>query len=412
MILRYESSSLMTLAGAALAAAAMTTSAPGAPTPMCLSQVTTPLCVAQVTYPRSPAEPPAPRKKLTGFFSAMSYHTREFPEITDEWEISRIRAMGGNAHRWLVRWGDIQPDGRFAPFLNIPLGEAEDTNPTTHSIVVSDRRYLTDLQAGLVPVIGIYHVPPWARALDSPGNINVPDLRPWDAFIRALALRYPRAVLEGFNEPNLTTREPGHPIPPARMAAMQVHMYRQVKEINPRQPVLGPSLTVPPYDQRTWGIPRYAAQLYASGMKGSIDGFSLHPYGAGTARTLVELRNPANSFTRTFREIRRAMSDAGDRVPLFVTELGVSMTGPTGVGSEAIQRSIIRKMHRRMAAMPDLGAEIYFALRDQSSPEMRPSDFSFGLGWMRVNGTPKPVYCSFVREAGHTYPGCRAAIRR
>lgn len=398
---------VLVLAAMIAAGPAATTIAADGPSASCSSVlVAAHSCVADVSYPRSTPSTPAQYDRLFGMFSSLSYYTNN-PGfgLSDSWERARIQAVGGNAQRWLISWRSVQPDGTQAPFLDLPLGTVSDNGPETHTIAVSDHRYLTLLAAGMVPVIGVYGVPRWARAVNAPGSEEVPDPQYWDAFIRALALRYPGAVLEGFNEPNLVAPgDPGRSVPAARMAAMQADMYREVKAVNPGQPVLGPSVTNAG-NPGAWGLSRYANELYADGMKGKIDGFSLHPYPGSSVRTAADLRNPANRFTTAFREVRDAMARAGDAVPLYATELGVTTSGLSGVTPTA-QRDIILAMHRSIQAMPDVRGEIYFALRDRAGPEMRFYQFDYGLGWLRTNGTPKPVYCAFVAAAGSSYPGC------
>lgn len=374
-------------------------------------------CVAETTYARSPGSGSPSSGHLLGFFSSMSYYAQKgsYRGIDDAWERARIADIGGNAQRWLISWQSVQPSGTRPAFLDQPLGKVHDRDPVSHAVAVSDARYLELLGAGMVPVIGVYDTPWWATALTAGAHRNVPDLRDWDAFVRALAKRYPDAVLEGYNEPNVVLHgRAGAAIPAADMAAMQIHMHAVAHGVNAGQTVLGPALGVTAPHSPTWGIAGYAAALYKHGVKGAMDGFSVHVYPGGSVRSPSDLDRPDNGFTATFAAVRQAMAAAGDHVPLYVTEIGVTTTGPDRVPSEAAQQQVLLAMHRRMLAMPDVRAELYFAMRDGAAPEMRRSSSDYGLGWLHADqasrpgdaATPKPVFCAFAHAAGTSYPGC------
>lgn len=364
-------------------------------------------CFAEADYPRSEPSAPASYDRLLGFFSWLSYYEGDsgFP-VGDEWERSHTQRIGGNAQRWLLSWRALQPDGTRAPFLDLPLGAVRDSSPTTHAIAVSDRRYLGLLQDGMIPVLGIYGVPGWARAREAFGSHEVPDLRAWRAFVRAVALRYPRAVLEGFNEPNLrVVGDARRSVPAAAMAAMQATMYQTVKAVNPRQPVLGPGLTNGG-KPGPWGLRDYLTSLYAEGLAGHLDGLALHPYPGGSVHDREDLGKPRNRFSTTLREAREVMGAAGARVPIYVTEIGVSTSGRPRVADEDAQSRVLMRIHRMLGAMPDVRSEIYFALRDRSSPDMRTWQFEYGLGWLHADGSPKAVFCAFAAAAGSSSVGC------
>lgn len=374
-------------------------------------------CVAETTYPRSPLVPAARPPRLLGFFSAMSFYGGRggYAGIDDDWERARIREVGGNAQRWLVSWRGVQPSGTTPAFLDAPLGTVQDRDPVSHAVAVSDARYLGLLAAGMVPVIGIYDTPSWATAADAWPYRRAPGLGAWAAFVRALAKRYPQAVLEGYNTPNAVHgADARDAIPAERMAAMQAALDAQARMINPGQTVLGPALAIPDPDRPRWGLADYAATLYANGLAGAIDGFSVHVYPGPAVRSPADLDRRRNGFTATLEIIRAARAAAGDSAPLWITEAGVT-TGRRDRGvSEAAQRDILLEMDRRLRAMPDVKAVLYYALRDRAGPEMARQGFDAGLGWLRADQsrrpgrlpTPKPVFCAFAKRAGTSYRGC------
>lgn len=337
-----------------------------------------------------------------------------FAGITDSWEESRIQAIGGDAQRWIIRWDNAQPDGATPAFSDRAPGTATPADGWTY---VWDRRYSSLLAAGMVPIIAITGTPSWAKSLTSGSSYSVPDLADWDAFIRALAERYPMAVLESFNEPNLwTSAGPDYPIPATVMAQMQQHMYQQVKSVHPHQLVIGPAIATPEASSdHEWDVSTYVRALESNGLAANIDGFTLHPYPGPTVHSVADLdTSTGNGWTSMFADVRSAMAAFGDTHELWVTEEGVTTTGGTWAVDPLAQRDITLELDRRVQGMSDVRAEIFFTLRDDSAAGQSSTSPDYGYGWLAApasgqsgpGGSPKPVFCAFVAQAGNTFPGC------
>jgi Cellulase (glycosyl hydrolase family 5) len=361
--------------------------------------VTLRLCTAKTTYGVQ-ADPPhaaLPTDDLFGFFSIVSW----FPDYgTDTaWERERVTKVGSNAQRWLVNWTGIQPAGTTPPFLDAPRGSVTPTNNQTWSIYSNDHLYESLVADGMRPIIGVYRAPGWAKKTGQT-NANVPESQFWTEFVKALAKRYPSAIIEGDNEPNLSAT----PVPAAEAVRMQRELYTTVKGVSSTQTVIGPALTDGPVNSAN-SIPTYLGAMYANGLKGYMDGMAFHPYPGATME----------NFDQAFTDVEDAMADAGDDLPLYITEVGATnVDEPWGVPSEQAQSDLVEEMADSMAANPDVRAVMWMTLRENHGyAATEPYHGDWAYGWLKYDathaadsGAPKIVYCTFVARAGNTYDQC------
>jgi hypothetical protein len=453
------------LLGLVVAATATTASAGNC------TQVAYNLGSCQPTYDYSTPNPaPFTTARLKGFHTFLtefstwvepdgSTHYYHWAGITPAWESDLIKrivdpdpAHGWKAaQRWIIRWSEMQPHVYDAPFFNLAPCVTPASGPTTcgstpsgdsnrSEIYISDQRYINLVDQGMVPIIATLRTPAWAETSESIKRINynnIPDPAKWAAYMKALAQRYPRAVIETWNEPNLwapDTQVPPNPgpggdksaIPAADMAEMQITAYNAVKAVHSNQLVIGPAITRPyPSAAASWSAEQYIPALYANGVKGKLDGFTLHPYpGVHTAAEL----DGTDLYSRMFTTTRNAQQTYSDTdTPIWITEMGVSTSGPDPV-TAANQSAILLAIDDDLATNRSyVKAELFHTLREAPAPGdttrdthvgySDPSNINYGYGWLLDDqwdpnvspgfvATPKPVYCAFVARAGNSYSKC------
>jgi hypothetical protein len=141
--------------------------------------------------------------------------------------------------------------------------------------------------------------------------------------------------------------------------------------------------------------------LYADGIKGYYDGFSLHPYG-------IELSaQKLNGF-------RSVQSSAGDSSPLWITEFGA----PTSTGggwrvTEPGQATAIKQYVSVLDGLPYVRGMTLYSLRDTSTDK---SDFIANFGVLHFDFSPKPGYAALaaaLRGSSNAAPkvSCRTLRR-
>ncbi len=214
--------------------------------------------------------------------------------------------------------------------------------------------------------------------------------------LRMLAHRYRGRVQawEIWNEPNqqafLRARHPA-----VAYAGLLRAAYPAIKGADPRALVVGGSLAEADH--------RFVASLYALGARGSFDALSVHPYsGDRSPLDRADGADATHSFVRGVPAVRRTMLAAGDRRPLWLTELGWSTTarrdGPTwerGVDAQR-QARYLEQAVRRLRAWDYVDVAVWYTLRDTSA-DLSIHDDNFGL--LTHDGRPKPVRAAFARLA-------------
>ena len=243
--------------------------------------------------------------------------------------------------------------------------------------------------------------PPWATSVA--GEPNAPPIDPNDygESLAALATRYrDRPVdFEVWNEPNSDGffQSPDN----ARdYAALLKAAYRAVKAVNPRAVVIGGALA---HADAT-----FARALYAHGIKGSMDGFSIHPYTENRDPLLAYPSYPHVSFLPGIKNVRDVQAAYGDVAGLWLTEFGWNTGGLFGTGYPAWRRSVtpeeqadyVRKAIDYLQTLPYVANAAVYLLRDDGTD---PLDDQANFGLVRRDYTPKPAYRAF-REAAAPVP--------
>jgi len=273
-----------------------------------------------------------------------------------------------------------------------------------------DAIYARDLAQGIQPVFILAFAPQWAWADPNycatvtqacryaPGPTH---LDAWRTVVTKLVARYPQmAALEIWNEPNLDSFWKGG-IDPAYYTQLLGEAHNAVSAAGSSVPVLGGALSgytgtdVP----TAMSTRSFVKAMYAAGAKGKMEGLSLHPYA-----TDVDLWRTFKILTEA-RDLRDA---AGDNVPLWIDEIGMSTTG-TGFNtvSENDQAVILAKYYSEFSGVKDIRALLFHTLIDVS--QYADTDSERGYGALRADLSPKPAFCA-IAAARKTSYACPSAV--
>lgn len=208
-----------------------------------------------------------------------------------------------------------------------------------------------------------------------------------------LASRYRGRVAawEVWNEPNFsqffTT-----PAKASEYAKIVKAAYPAVKASDPSSKVLAGSLSGADVE--------FTRALYAAGIKGSFDGFSIHPYSGD--RSPLSAIDAGYSFVAGVPGVRKVMLANNDPKPLWITEIGWNTSDVrnqerwrNGV-SELIQATYLELAFAQMRQWRYVPVGIWYAHKDMSSDRLDPVA-NYGL--LRLDGSKKPSYFAFQRSA-------------
>lgn len=321
--------------------------------------------------------------------------------------ISLTQTMGGNAIRGLLDWRRIERQRN------------QDTDVTWDPYTAFYNQALT---AELTPIFILAFAPCWAREAvyalacltqPVPAGGEYPPARSfngeWLQFAAEAARRYPAAIFEIWNEPNLPEYWESGP-DPQRFAELQAIAYDAIKSVRPNALVLAGGFASEDVTVPGGKIAQYefVKRAYAAtpSIKGKMDAISFHPYpndpdlsGPGPHPPL----GMNSKFARDFHDIRTAQAEANDEgSELFLTETGLSI-GHT-VPNEALQSDGNLRVYRKTMTMDDVIGVVFhriIARADLGFPEP-------GFAWLLPGPPldPRTVFCTFTGLAGNSYTGC------
>jgi hypothetical protein len=234
----------------------------------------------------------------------------------------------------------------------------------------------------------------WDRGVQLHPPVNASD------YARALAYvvkRYGTRVRawEIWNEPN--SYDYFRSTSPVRdYAALVKAAYPAAKVVAPTSTIVAGSLM--------WADAAFTKSLFAEGIKGCFDAFSIHPY--SDDRSPMDPGDDAyirGSFIRGVPAVRKVLVDQGDPKPLWLTEFGWATTTVRGSSpwlngvSEATQASFIKIAYEQMQKWSYVDVGIYFNVFD-TNESRGAAQGNFGL--MRNDHTAKPALGAF-RTAAH-----------
>lgn len=200
------------------------------------------------------------------------------------------------------------------------------------------------------------------------------------------------AAWEIWNEPNLDSFFKA-PDQASAYVALAKAAYPAAKAADPDTTVLAGSLSEAHVE--------FTRALYAAGIKGSFDAFSIHPYsGDRSPLDPLEGQDPSWTFIRGVPAIHQVMLDNSDNKPLWLTEFGWNTsterdTEPWRNGvSEDTQATYIEQAYKQMALWSYVPVGITYTLKDRSSDTSYYLD-NFGL--LRYDHSRKPAYAAYKR---------------
>ena len=283
----------------------------------------------------------------------------------------------------------------------------------------ADAAYRATLAAGMTPVIDFGFAPQWAReagaaqacadfyACRYPPADDMDD--EWVEFAAEVARRFPRAVLEVWNEPNLAIFWRPQ-VDPERFAELQALAYTAIKDVDPSITVLagGLSAVQPPGTALVGAGPadlplrEYLARSYDAGLGAHMDALSFHPYPFGNEM------GAGSVFAAAFDDVR-AVAAANDDpdAALWVTETGVPSAGRYAV-SESEQKALLLRLYRRLATMSDVDGFLFHRLfpPETDSPGSDEWGYALASGGGPGGTSPKPAFCTLVTAAHRSFAGC------
>ena len=319
----------------------------------------------------APAQARAP---LFGFNDSAGLYGQADPEAA----AASAAAAGANSVRLTVDWRTVEPA------------------PGGRDFARYDRLYAAALAHGQRPLLVVAFAPAWARSptacllrADCTAPPDPSHDRDFAAFAAAAAQRYPRAVgVEVWNEPNLKVFWGGAPVDPGRYAQLLKATAAAIRAAAPGMPIVTGGLS--PHggedgDATGMGVRAWLDGLEAAGARGSYDGIGLHAY---TGVTLWY-------GLRAFSLVRETLARHGDRAPLWITEAGLSTTGPEAVAPDVQARYLGRVVPwlRRRANVAGVWVH---ALYEPATAATTSAERGFGV--LAADGAPKPAYCIFARR--------------
>lgn len=257
-----------------------------------------------------------------------------------------------------------------------------------------DPIYRAWLQRGVRPLLDVMGSPRWAWPpwtwCFAGSQCHVPPDRSknaaWGNFVGAVAARFPRAAgIEVWNEPN-TRAFFSTGVDPQRYTELLRIASQAVRRVAPGMPVIGGALAPVLDDQQSgdaFGLRPFVQAMYANGARGAMDGISLHPYPRG---------RPDGAVYQALDEVLAARDEAGDSVPLWLTEVGASTTDGY---SERRQATVLGDLIPRLMRRPEVAAVYVHTLLDRAGSD---SDPETGFGVLRANGALKPAFCALARS--------------
>ena len=262
----------------------------------------------------------------------------------------------------------------------------------TFKFDVYDRLYNAYTAAGMKPIFVVLYSPQWSWAEGTPCVQATQDCRfppaaeHMDGFrnmIQTLVKRYPQmAALEVWNEPNLKMFWQSGP-DPAHYAMLVKEADAAVAAAGSTVPVLGGSVTVSGA-AGTMDLRAFLTGMYDAGVKGRMDGLSIHPYPNEV--------DPWLSF-RTLTTAREVRDIAGDTAtPIWITEIG-SSSDQVGLSNQA---RLLERLVTRYGAESDIRSTIVHSLVAPNTSNA----FEAGYGVVGSNLLLKPAYCTLAKLNG------------
>ncbi len=226
---------------------------------------------------------------------------------------------------------------------------------------------------------------------------------------RLVAERYPGAIVETWNEPNLGWFWSPDAISPERMAQMQCAAYDAVKLQSAATLVAAPGIsptigsdlsnTIPKLRYMDWRD--YMRRLYVAMGRVCWDVFSVHPY-----TTSADLDRAGGGLSQFYADLRAMRSQYGDSSRVFLTEIGAPTSGGTSV-TEPQQRDLILRQIAKHFEQPEVDGVFIHTLHNSPFNNTDYVNREAHWGVFRFDDSPKPAACAMgILILGMAPDGC------
>jgi hypothetical protein len=297
-----------------------------------------------------------------------------FNAYTTPTTVAKQREVGATATRLFISWSAVEPA------------------PGVWDWGQFDQQYQEIVAGGMRPLIVAFAAPCWAQNANT-GCVPLYGSPPapsydgdWSAYVRELALRYPRAIgIEIWNEPNLTS-EFWPQVDPLRYTQLLKEAYLAIKSVDPKMPVVSGGLLLGDGTGSSqwsgYADQTFLADMYAAGAARWMDALGVHVYPSDPATAnSPEVWDPA-AMTRWLAAANAVREAAGaPSVPIWITEMGVSTAGESEFPAPltpAQQATDLISMIRMAQADKQVGLAFIDTLQD-ADPDL-PLDVLSNLG--------------------------------
>jgi hypothetical protein len=300
--------------------------------------------------------------------------------------IAQVQALGARHVRAFLAWDAIEPaagqidQGRLDAYKSLGDRLRREANAALYLVVLN--------------------TPAWAG--DGDPN-SAPPAAKYAEFLRTIAGRLGSSVdaYEIWNEPDEKVFWKNSATP-AQYTALLKAAYPAVKAGNPSAAVVVGGLV--------GGDTAFLKGLYDNGAKGYFDAVGMHTdHACGRDSPKIAFKEADGSIGRysftAYRELHKLMVARGDSKPIWMTELGWSVTHekcsydpslPGGV-SDAQQAQYLREAYGCLAAEPYMQRGTWFSLGDYGNADNAGNRF----GLMDTSLTnPRPAFEAFKAAGG------------
>jgi hypothetical protein len=268
---------------------------------------------------------------------------------------------------------------------------------------------------GLKPLFTVLGTPCWASSAPPSVKNGCTDPSAGDAYppskpsyyaqaMKWLAQRYGTNVAgwELWNEPNQpffwSTSDPA-----GAYVSLVKATYPAIKSVS-TVPVVAGALSL--------SDTTFTSELYADGIKGKFDIFSIHPYSfqcspLDVTGPCVSYFGPQASFIAGVPAVRNVMLKSGDTSPLWLTEFGWTTSTTSGGVSPSTQATYVDQAYTQIpnwssavGSNVNVQGAFYYDLQDDGSDTSNDQD-NYGLVY--YNGTDKPAASVFITDAARLY---------
>jgi hypothetical protein len=313
---------------------------------------------------------------------------RLVPGLNEDWQLrpdklSYAYGIGARTIRFPLVWETVQPTSN------------------TWDWSAYDRLFAAARANGVGVILTPTDAPCWAHPMLGCAGANSRSAQPpdaafdsaWSEFIRRVVSRYPDlTALEVWNEPNSNPFWAPSPSP-ERYAELLKLAYTASKSTRSDVPVLFGGLA-----PNTGSTPgqiddiEFLRRAYDAGAAGYFNAIAIHPYPMPFSRPDYRQR-----ALRLIAAVRRTVrSRQRVRLPIWVTEIGVSTDGP-GAVSDPTQARRLRNLYYLLGRVPDLPVVVVHRAFDQPGSGNNES----GWGLVRANLSEKPAYPAMRAAFAH-----------